>query len=197
MPAITVPKTRVMTGPGYLFRAPVGTAVPTNTVAGSVFTDAWAAAWVPIGVTEEGHEFTWSPETDNVTVAEYLAPLRIVTTSVEGKVSFAMAEFTANNLKFALNGGSLTTVSGTGATTLSKLEPPAVGAEIRHMIGWESEDSTERAVYYQCFQSGEVTVAHKPGSDKALIEVEFGIEQPATGAPFSRWYAGTVAVGAA
>ena len=88
MPAITVPKTRILTGAGYLFKAPIGTAVPTNTVVGSVFTDAWAAAWIPIGVTKEGHEWTWKPDTEGIEVAEYLVPLRIVTTAVEGTISF-------------------------------------------------------------------------------------------------------------
>jgi hypothetical protein len=274
-PALVVPKTRILSGAGYLFKAPVGTALPgenpatvtnkalttnvvtlttsaahgyttgdtvivalspadpvfdgtytltaasgsslsyarTNanvtstasggtvkkpaggTVVGSVFTDAWPAAWIPIGVTKEGHEWSWSPDTENIEVAEYLLPVRIVTTGVEGKVSFEIAEYTGKNIAFALNGGSVTTVSGATTTLLSKISPPVVGQETRVMIGWESEDFTERAVFYQCFQTGEVTVAHKKGADNATIQVEFSLEQPATGNAFDRWVAGTVAVG--
>lgn len=195
MPAITVPKTRTLTGAGYLYRAPLASTAPTNTVVGSVFTDAWPVAWVPIGVTKDGHEFTWKPSTDKVEVAEYVLPLKITTTGVEAGVAFEIAEFTGKNFGFALNGGVVSTVSGTGATQLSKLAPPAVGAEVRYMIGWESEDATERAVYYQCFQSGELKVAHKPGADQATLTVEFTIEQPSSGDPFNRYYAGTVPVG--
>lgn len=276
MPAIVVPKTRILTGAGYLYRAPLGslapgqktatitnkalttnvvtlttaathtlvtgdtivvalspadpvfdgtyvvastptgttftyaktnanvtstasggtvTSGPGGTVAGSVFTDAWPVAWVPVGVTKEGHEWTWKPDTEGIEVAEYLLPLRIVTTGVEGLVAFEIAEFTAKNTAAALNGASVTTVSGAGATLLSRLTPPNVGAETRIMLGWESEDWTERAVFWQCFQTGEVKVAHKKGADNATISVEFSMEQPAVGAPFDRWYAGTTAVG--
>lgn len=275
MPAIVVPKTRVLTGPGYLYRAPLGTLLPgqtsatvTNkaktsgvatlttsashgfttgkkifvsigdagfdglqtvasaptattltfnaagadvtsgastgtilsydaggTVAGSVFTDAWPSGWVPIGVTKEGHEFSYAPSTGNVEVAEYLAPLAIVTESVELKVSFEIAEFTAKNLAFGLNGATVSTVSGTGATQLVELVPPAVGAEVRQMIGWEAGNSTERAVYVQAFQSGTLSVAHKKGTDNSTISVEFSLEEPSAGPAFRRFYAGSVPVG--
>jgi hypothetical protein len=45
MPTMPIPN--LLTDPGFLFSAPLGTALPTHTVAGSKFTDAWAAAWVP------------------------------------------------------------------------------------------------------------------------------------------------------
>jgi hypothetical protein len=275
MPALVVPKTRILTGAGYLYKAPIGTALPgqitatvtnkaltsnvvtlttsashgfttgdvinvsigdavfdgqftvasaptgttltyaktaTNvsstaatgtivgekaggTVAGGVFTDAWPAGWVPVGVTKDGSEFSWSPQTGNVEVAEYLLPLKIVTTGVESSIAFAIAEFTAKNLAFALNGGTVTTVSGTGATLLTEVTPPPVGQEVRYMIGWESEDWTERAVFRQCLQGGDVKIAHKKGVDNASIGVEFKLEQPSLGLPFRRFYAGSVPVG--
>ena len=275
IPAIVVPKTRILTGAGYLFKAPLGSALPgqinatvtnkaltsnvvtlttgaphgfttgdvinvaiadavfdgqytvasapttttltyakTNanvttgaatgsiigekaggTVAGGVFTDAWPAAWVPVGVTKDGSEFKWTPQVGGIEVAEYVLPLRYVTTGVESSISFAMAEFTARNLAFALNGGSVTTVSGTGATLLTEVAPPALGAEVRTMIGWESEDSTERAIFRQCFQGGDVSIAHKKGTDNASIGVEFSLEQPSLGQPFRRFYGGSVPVG--
>jgi hypothetical protein len=63
------------------------------------------------------------------------------------------------------------------------------------MIGWESEDSTERAVYVQGFQSGSVKVARKKGADNATIAVEFTLEQPSIGDPYRQFYAGTTTVG--
>lgn len=276
MPAIAVPKSRILTGPGYLYRAPLGTLLPGQTtatvsnkaltsnvvtlttatahgfvatdqiivnigdsvfdglftvasaptgttltyaknnanvtsgaatgtitswkaggtVAGSVFTDAWPAGWVPVGVTKEGTEFTYTPSTGNVEVAEYLLPLKIVTESVESKISFEIAEFTAKNLAFALNNpAGVTTVSGAGATLLTEVSPPEVGAEVRQMIGWEAEDSSERLVCLQAFQSGDVTMAHKKGTDIATISVEFALEQPSVGKPWRKFYAGLTPVG--
>jgi hypothetical protein len=278
VPSIVVPKTRIATGAGYLFKAPLGTLIPgqvsktvTNkaltsnvatittgsvhgyvtgdqvvvsigdttfdglvtlasapttttftyakvatdvvsaaatgtaisyatsatggTVAGSVFTDAWPAGWVPVGVTKDGSTFEHAPKTANVEVAEYLLPVRIVTTGVEDKVSFEIAEMTAKNFGFSLNGGSVTTRGGTGATLLTEVRAPVVGAEVRQMIGWESEDSTERAVYIQAFQSGSLKVARKKGADNATIATEFTLEQPSIGDPWRQFYAGATTVG--
>jgi hypothetical protein len=277
LPSIVVPKTRIATGAGYLFKAPLGTLIPgqvsktiTNkaltsnvatittsaahgfvtgdqvvvsigdtvfdglwtlasasgstftyartaadvsstaasgtaisyatsatggTVAGSVFTDAWPAGWVPIGVTKDGNTFEHAPKTANIEVAEYLLPVRIVTTGVEDKVSFEIAEMTAKNFAFGLNGGSVTTRGGTGATLLTEVNAPVVGAEVRQMIGWESEDSTERAVYVQAFQSGSLKVARKKGADNATIATEFTLEQPSIGQAYRQFYAGATTVG--
>lgn len=277
MPAVTVPKSRVLTGAGYLYKAAVGTLIPgqtsfsvTNravssgtatlttgsahgfavgdvivvsigdstldgfqttisgttgstvtftttaadvssgsvtgtvyswskaggTASGSKFTDPWPSGWSLIGVTKEGHEWSYSPSVGGIEVAEYLLPIRYVTESVESKVSFEVVEFTAQNLLLGLNGGTVATVSGTGATLVSRLTPPAVGAEVRKMIGWESEDSTERRIYFQVLQSGDNGVQHKKGTDVASISMEFSLEQGAVYPPFASWYAGTAPLGA-
>ena len=52
MPSTATPT--ILTSPGYLLIAPLGSTLPTNTVAGSVFTDAWDVTWLPLGATEEG-----------------------------------------------------------------------------------------------------------------------------------------------
>ena len=197
MPAITVPKDNIQFGPGFLFRAPIGSTLPANTVVGSVFTDAWPAAWIPWGVTREGHAFSYQLSTSEVTVAEYLTPLAIVEDSVAIGVDFDVAQVTAKNFAAALNNlaSGTSTVSGTGATTLTKLAPPAVGSSVRTMLGWESNDSTERWIWYQCLQSGNLQVQRRKGSNNASLPVGYKVEQPASGDPFNAWYAGTVRVG--
>jgi hypothetical protein len=197
MPAIVVPNTVPQYGAGYLYKAPLGTAIPTNTVAGSVFTDVWAAAWIPVGITREGSEFTYKIDTDTVTAAEYLDPLKIVSTGREASVAFEMMQIHLGNYKTAFNAGTGTTtaVSGTGATTLTKISPPVVGSEVRIMLGWESEDFTERWIYYQCLQTGEIKVGRHKGSANAGIPVEFSLEQPSATAPFDIFTAGAARVG--
>jgi len=275
MPAIAVPKTRVLSGPGYLYRTVIGsplpgeltasittkalasnvatlttspahglivgqsvtvdlttpdavfdgvqvvTAVTTTTfsfaktnadvtsvaapgtatssaggvVVGSVFIDAWPAIWIPIGVTKDGSETSTKPDTGNLEVAEYLYPVRVVMTGTETKVTIEIAEYTARNKAWTMNGGTLTTVSGAGSTLLTKLAPPTTGQEVRTMIGWESEDGTERAVYRQLLQTGDVKTAHKKGTDYATLPVEFTVEQPVSGDPFEEFFAGTTALG--
>ena len=44
-----VAKPTILTDPGFLWIAPLGTAAPTNTVTAGKFTDTVAAAWLPLG----------------------------------------------------------------------------------------------------------------------------------------------------
>src|SRR5664279_5331764 len=98
--AVATPQ--VLTDPGYLFWAPVGTAVPTNTVVGSVFTDAWTSPWVPLGATTDGTEFSYAIKTDQIQVAEFFDPIKIVTTERSGSVTFSLASYTAASLQTCL-----------------------------------------------------------------------------------------------
>lgn len=190
MPAIVVPNDAIALGPGYLYKAPLGSAVPTNTVVGSVFTDTWPVAWIPVGVTREGHEFSYQINTDNVLAAEYLDPLKIVTTGRNIGVAFEMMQLHLGNLKTSMNGATQTTVSGTTTTQLTSLTPPVLGQETRVMLGWESTDATERWVFTQCFNTGNVQIARRKGATNAGIPVAFGIEQPSSGFPFTTYVAG-------
>lgn len=164
-------------------------------VSGSRFVDAWPAAWVPVGVTLEGHEWSYSVKADGVEVAEYLLPVLQAPTGAEGKVSLQIAQYTAANMAWALNGGSLTTVSGTGASLLTKVGPAPISNQVRTMLGWESDDNTERGIFYQLLQTGDMKSAHKKGTDIAALDAEFTMEQPSVGDAFNRFYAGAAVVG--
>jgi len=162
-----------------------------GTAAGSVFTDDWPSNFRLIGVTKEGHEWSYSPSVGAIEVAEELLPIRYVTESIESKVSFEVVQFTAQNLKLGLNGGDVVTIGGTGATLVSRLTPPAIGGEQRKMLAWQSEDKTERRIYFQALQSGDNAVNHKKGTDVASIGMEFSLEKPAVLPVFASYYAGT------
>lgn len=194
MPAVTVPVPTIATDPGYLFWAPLGTAEPTNTVVGSVFTDAWPSGWIALGATEEGHSFSWTTSTDQIEVAEFLDPIKYVETGRTGSIAFALASVTLTNLKRALNGGTVTT-TGTTTTTLATYTPPVLGASVRCMVGWESQDSTERLIAYQCFNTGTVEIARRKGADKATLPIEFALEVPSSGVPFKYLTAGVARLG--
>jgi hypothetical protein len=191
MPAATVPKNAVAAGPGYLYEAQLGTSLPANTVAGSVFTDNWPAGWNLWGITTEGSEFDYDITTAEILAAEYFDPIQIVTTERSASFKFELMQVHATNLARSLNGGTLS-VSGSGATQLNTYTPPPVGAEVRIMIGWESQDSTERMVLEQAFQIGSLAVNRKKGADVATLPLEFHAEIAASGFPFRYWSAGTV-----
>ncbi len=188
MPLTTaVPK--VSTDPGYLLYAPLGTAEPPHTVEGSVFTGVWPAAWIMLGATEEGHNFTFTTSTEMIEAAEFYDPIKYVSSGRTGSYGFALLDIKATNLRRALNGGTLTT-TGLTTTTMTRYTPPAVGQEIRCMIGWESQDSTERLICFQTFNTAGVTIARRKGAAKATIPVEFALELAPGGQPFEYITAG-------
>lgn len=160
-------------GPGYLYLAPIGTTEPTDLVA------TWAAvsaAWTLLGFTDTGSTFNYQLNTSQVLVAETLDPISNAPDSRDMSVQFSMAEITATHLKYAFNGGTITTASG-----CVYFEPPDLGTEVRVMLGFQSEDGTERWIYRQCFNNGQVALPRQKGSAKAVIPVQFLLELPANG----------------
>ena len=165
-------------GPGYLFAGPIGTTEPADlSNPGVAGWTAASAAWVALGYTETGSEFDYALSTGTVLVAEELDPVAIATTGRTATVTFNLSQLTATNLKYAMNGGVITT--GTGIVTI---EPPDLGTEVRIMLGFESEDHTERWVYRQCLQSGTAKIVRAKGNTNATIATTFSVEKPASGA---------------
>jgi hypothetical protein len=190
MPPAAVAVPNLLVDPGWLFWAPIGTAIPTHTAAASKFSDAWAAAWLPLGATAEGSTFQYEVEVEAMSVAELFDPIKYATVARSGNLSFALADWTLTNLKRALNGGTITT-TGTGATSVNALDLPAPGAEVRAMLGWESADSTVRMVIYQALSSGTIESVFQKAPDFAQIPCTFNFEMPPGGTqPFKPWTAG-------
>ncbi len=191
MPAATVPKNALALGAGYLYFANLGTSLPANTVAGSVFTDAWPAGWNEIGITKTGSEFDYTINVSPIDSAEFFDPVQWVMDSREAALKMELEQISATNMKFALNGGSLS-VSGSGATQLNSFTPPSPGSEVRIMVGWEAQDNSERLLFEQAYQVGSLAVQRQKGSANATLALEFRAELPASGFPFRYWTSGTV-----
>lgn len=190
-----VAKPTILTDPGFLWVAPLGTAAPTNTVTGGKFTDAVAAAWLPLGATTEGSTFSYSSEVEAIRVAEFFDPIQYATTERSGSIAFNLANWTLTNYRRALNGGVAALVpTGTAGSELTLLEPPDPGTEVRSMILWESTDATVRLLLRQTLQGGEVSSAFNKAPDYAAIPCTFNMEVPTTGKPWSMWGAGTTRV---
>jgi len=191
MPSTATPT--ILTSPGYLFIAPLGSTLPTNTVAGSVFSDAWDAAWLSLGATEDGSDFAYSSTVEAATVAEFFDPIQYFTTERAGNIAFNLASFGASNYRRAINGGvtALAPTSGTGATALYDVEPVAPGSEVRCMIGWESLTNDVRLVCRQTIQGGEVSTAFKKAPTLGVIPCTFNLEKPSSAQPFKLSFAGS------
>lgn len=193
MPPAAVTTPNVLTDPGYLFMAPLASTLPTNTVVGSVFTDAWPAAWLPLGATSDGSTFSYGSTLEPITAAEFFDPIKYVTTERAGNLAFNLMNFTLTNYRRAMNGGvaALTPTSGTGATALYTVEPPDPGSEVRCMVGWESLDNTVRLIGRQTIQGGEISTPFAKAPSTAVIPCTFNLEVPTSGAkPFVIYGAG-------
>lgn len=189
--AALAPKTALAFGAGRLYYSTTGTGLPSSAVVGSVFTDTTWTGWSLLGVTKEGHEFTYDLDTDTITAAEYLDPLQTVTTGRTVSMSFELMQIHATNLKRMLNGGTLST-SGSGTTLLSTYTPPATGTELPCQIGWQSEYDDERIIALNAFQVGSLTIARKKGADNATLPVSFRFSPDSNSQPFTYYSAGTI-----
>lgn len=192
MPTPTMPVANLLVDTGFLFWAPVGTAEPANTVVGSVFTDAWAAAWIPLGRTTDGSKIDDNATVSQIESAEDYYPLAYRTTKREAQISFNLMNFTATNLQRALN-GAVTTVTGTTTTTMTKLDGPNPVNEVPCMIGWESLNGNARWIGRQCRNSGNISAQLAKAPNAATIQWTAMLEKPASAQPYS-WFTAGVAL---
>jgi hypothetical protein len=162
-------------GPGYLYINNIGGTEPTD------LTTPWtslAVPWTALGYTDGGSTFKYTLATGPVQVAEELDPVSIQTTGRTAEVDFSLSEITATNLSRALNAPSSSITAGAGIVSF---EPPDLGTEVRRMLGFESEDHTERWIFRQCFQTGTMQIQRQKGANNATIAVVFSLEKPASG----------------
>lgn len=159
-------------GPGKLFGGPLGTVEPTDLITPWNEVDP---DWFSFGYTEAGSEFDQQLSTTAIDVAEELDTILNAPSSRSSSVAFNLAQLTATNLTAALNGGTVSTGAG-----ILIFEPPDLGEEQRIMIGFESEDGTERWVYRQAFMNGQMKITRAKAA-MAPIACTFMLEKPATG----------------
>lgn len=189
----TVTSNLIETGPGKIYYAPLGTAIPTFAAAANKITATWTT-WVSPGSTDDGLTYTESVDTSDINVAESLYPVRTVVTGKSSRVTFTLNEISDINWKLAMNGGTITS-SGTGATKLNTYVPPLAGSEVRVMLAFVSNLDDEVIVWPQVFNVGNVEYKRSTFETKAGLPLEFNAEIPATGytTPYQRFTANTLA----
>jgi hypothetical protein len=180
----------VKIGAGTLYAAPIGSVEPVSV------TGAWDAAWLPLGYTDQGSSFAFGPTVAAVEVEEEFWPIEQAIVSYTGKLTFVLAETTRQNLALALNCGigSSTISASQGANGDGSLwqEPPAPGADVRVMLGWDSInhagtaalDPYTRIIVRRVLQVGQVTRLARKGNNKSMLACEFALEKPFGVQPF-------------
>lgn len=189
MPNVTLPPTNLLTNAGFLLWAPLGTALPANTVTASVFADAWPVAWIPLGMTTSGSKIEDNPTESTIESAESFYPLATLTTKREAMVSFELMNFTAGNLQKALN-GAITTVTGATTTLMTQVDAPDPTLEVNCMIGYESADSTVRWIGRSVRNGGNLSVQLAKAPSTGTISWAAKCVKPASGQPYSWFTAG-------
>lgn len=161
-------------GPGILLINPtLGASEPVDLSGGA---GGWPAGWAQLGYTDSGSVFGIETTFEDVTVAEELDPVQILATARAITVSFSLAEITATNLKRIFNGGTIT--AGSGCVIY---DPPALGAEVYVMLGWESTAVDERWIFRKSIQTAKVEISRQKAPNKALLPAEFRCVVPAGG----------------
>ncbi len=187
----TLPPPNLLSGPGILRYALLGSALPgmVSNPAGTAFavTDTWPTVWQMPGMTVDGTEFHPQITLAGITPAEMIDAAQFFTTDRVTAVQFTLMSFTAKNLALALNGATQT-VTGVAPATVTKVTPAAPGTEARLMWGWESVAGDVRAVCYQAINSGDLATQMKKAPQAATFSFNLNLETPiATGQGFEWW----------
>jgi hypothetical protein len=170
-------QTNVIAGAGFCYLAPAGTALPTLS---TMPTDStWqAAGFVPTGYTDDGVQFTYTPQTKDITVDEEMGPVQVLLIGEKLEISFKMAEVTLNNLLKSIAGASL--VLAAGVSTLY-LGSPAQSAVQEFVLGFMGPApgtevgalNTGRVIVVWRVKSTAAVTEHFQRKDKRFYQVKF------------------------
>lgn len=125
---------------GHIWRAPVGTAFPTN-----ISTAVNESLWTELGyTTEEGVRFTFGRETNEVGAWQSYDPVRIISTKIPKEIAHDFLQFNQNTWATAMGGGTWT-----GTSPNFEYTPPAESYvdQFAEIIEFTDGDSSYRFCY--------------------------------------------------
>lgn len=164
--------TNILVGDAVMYLAPAGTAAPADTIA---FEDSWLTPWYHPGYSESGLTFNFDRKEQKHYVEEVSNPLMITTKESTLKVSFGFAESTLENLKYAMGGGTITTVNASsgviGKKTLKvsdDLEVIALGFEGKNPQGF-----FRRVIIPRVVSIGKMKTEFDRSKKKTVFNAEF------------------------
>lgn len=161
-------------GPGKIYAAPFGTAVPTS------LSSTLDPAFILLGNTVDGSTFTYQIQTADLMIEESYVATAVAATGVTETLAFNLADYTANHLNAAFNNGIVASPSGNASVTA-----PALNNETRLSIVWVSDDGLERWYWRKCINTGSVALARRKAPNVTTIAFNMRVEDPLGG--LTRW----------
>lgn len=113
--------TEVLLGPGYMYTAPDGEAAPTFS-GGETEATSPGGNWVDVGYSEDGWNLVFDISFEFFTPAEETDPIATLKASQEVHFRGVAAQFSMENLKLAMGGGTIATAATPDRKTYT---PPA------------------------------------------------------------------------
>jgi hypothetical protein len=161
----------VRIGPGKLWVAPYGTALPT------ALDDPPNAAFREVGFTTEGSVTNYEQTSEGVEVAERLRAIKSIITGVELTFEVTLAQLSMENLALAMNAPA-TAIKTTAEEKIFTF--PKAGGTARVSLIWQSDDNLERQVAVKCFAGGSISIPRRKGVEPAAVNIVFTIEENST-----------------
>jgi len=127
-PTISYDRTKVLVGQARMFLQKIVTgtvaALPVDSVAlNGAWPSAGANIWVPVGATEEGLNFRFSRDTEDINIEEQLTPVDVVTTGLDISFDIVLSQDTLETMAIAYGSGTITvTAPASGVTGKSELK---------------------------------------------------------------------------
>jgi hypothetical protein len=122
----------VVAGTGAVYVAPEGTALPADLVT------PLPAAWEDVGyISEDGVQFTFSREQEEVMAWQVSTPVRVLVTNEPITVEFELEQFDRDAVMLAFRGGTLA-----GSTAPFTYTPPDAGASDVRAITIDAVDGS-------------------------------------------------------
>lgn len=172
-------KEEVWVGMGQFFKAPLGTLIPDD------FDDhlALPAPWVEMGYTQEGLTKEYALTTTDIEADQSFDPIRVVTTARRITLATRLIQLSAENLKAAFGGGTITPVDpdaipGNG-DEYDEYTPPDVGEEEEIALIFDALDAGRkiRVIVQNAKREGTSTITFRKG-EAAGINVTWVAQKP-------------------
>lgn len=168
--------TNILVGPGELYLASLGTAVPDEDDNVLVWT-----GWTNMGYTDGGIEIEYTPEIADHFVDQETGPVKSTLTSEQFIIRAPLAESTLANLNKAISASSLTTEAPGSGQTGKDILVVGTGALTEWALGFEAnspesqEDGTQGwrlLLVWRVLSVSAIGQAYRKG-EKTLFNAEF------------------------